>query len=108
MAQGEATPAVFVSQLGNPSLLSLITQQQCPPSPEVSSSGVLCRVTWPTEALSVREPRSQQLVGMPGTLRALADVSPSRYPSESGETLGGLQVGVSHIYVSERPHWGGM
>ena len=31
-------------------------------------------------------------MGVPGTLRALADVSPRRYPSKSGETFGGLQV----------------
>ena len=60
MAQGEATPAVFVSQLGNPSLLSLITQRQCQPPPEVSSSGILYCVAWPAEVLIVREPRSQQ------------------------------------------------
>ena len=82
MAQGEATPAVFVSKLGNPSLLSLITQQQYQPSPKVSSSGVLCRVAWPAEVLSVREPRSYSLAGVPRTLRALADVCLTRHPSK--------------------------
>ena len=60
MAQGEATHTEFVSQLGNPSLLSLIRQWQCQSPPEVSSSGVSCRVTWPAEVLIVRELRSQQ------------------------------------------------
>ena len=39
MAKGEVTLAVFVSQLANPSLLSLIRQQQSQPH-----SGVLCCV----------------------------------------------------------------
>lgn len=71
MAQGEATRAEFVSQLGNPSLLSLIRQWQCQPPPEVSSSGVSCRVTWPAEVLSVWEPRSQQPSGAAGDSQGL-------------------------------------
>ena len=71
MAQGEATGAEFVSQLGTPSLLSLIKEQQCQPRPEVSSFGVLCCVTWPAEVFSVREPRSQQPSGDAGGCQGL-------------------------------------
>ena len=98
---------MFVSQLGNPSLLSLIRQQQCQPHPEVSSSGVSCRVAWPAEVLIVREPRATSLVGMPGTLRALADVSPSRYSSESGETFGDyMWERVTVSFMLQKDHVG--
>ena len=39
MAEGETTPAVFVSQLGKPSPLPLTRQRQCRLPLEVSSSG---------------------------------------------------------------------
>ena len=63
MAQGEATRAEFVSQLGNPPLLSLIRPWRCLPRPEVSSSGVSCCVSRHAEVPVVRELRSQQPSG---------------------------------------------
>ena len=71
MAQGEATRAESVSQLGSPSLLCLIRQWPCQSPPEVSSSGVSCRVSWPAEVIIVREPRSQQPRGGAGDSQGL-------------------------------------
>ena len=71
MAQGEATRAESVSQLGSPSLLSLIRPWQCQSPPEVRGSGVSCRVAWSAEMFIVRKPRSQQPRGDAGDSQGL-------------------------------------
>ena len=71
VAQGEATRAESVSQLGSPSLLSLIRPWPLQSPPEVSGSGVSCHVAWPAEVLIVREPRSQQPRGDAGDSQGL-------------------------------------
>ena len=93
MAQGEATPAGFVSQLGNPSLLSLTTQRQCQPRLERSSSGVLCCVAWPAEVLSVREPRSQQPTRDARDSQGLGRCLSHQTPQQMRENLLGITGG---------------
>ena len=107
VAHGEATRAESVSQLGSPSLLSLIRPWPCQSPPEVSSSGVSCRVAWPLKCSLSGNSGASSLVGMPGTLRALADVSPSRYSSESGETFGDyMWQRVTVSFMLQKDHVG--